>query len=489
MLFNSLHFLIFFPVVTAAYFLLPHPTRWVLLVAASIYFYMAAIPIYILILFALILIDYAAGRMIESAAGRRRRFYLVASIVANVGVLGAFKYFNFLNSNLSFLATSLTGWKWPLHHFDVILPIGLSFHTFQSMSYTIEVYRGNQKAERNLGIYALYVLFYPQLVAGPIERPQHLLHQFYEKHRFELQRVVSGLTLMLWGFFKKTVIADRLAPSVAHVYSSPQDFHGPELLIATVFFAYQIYCDFSGYSDIAIGVAQVMGFELVTNFDRPYQSASIGEFWRRWHISLSSWFRDYVYIPLGGNRRAPLRTDFNLLVTFLLSGLWHGANWTFVIWGAINGVYLLVSKHTEGIRGRLITLAGLNRHPRLHRMIQVLLTFSLTCLAWVFFRASNATEAGQVLKGIFTGTAASVKSVLGGHMISAHLGMSVVDLVVVIACILFMEVVQSRRNGRDVRILVQQAPAYMRWAFGITVLWSVVLFGVFQSRQFIYFQF
>jgi alginate O-acetyltransferase complex protein AlgI len=489
MLFNSLHFLIFFPVVTTAYFLLPHRVRWLLLVAASIYFYMAAIPIYILILFALILIDYAAGRMIEPAVGRRRRFYLVASIVANVGVLGVFKYFNFVNTNLSFLATSLTGWKWPLHHFDVILPIGLSFHTFQSMSYTIEVYRGAQKAERNLGIYALYVLFYPQLVAGPIERPQHLLHQFYERHRFEFDRMASGLTLMLWGFFKKTVIADRLAPSVAYVYSNPRDFHGPELLIATVFFAYQIYCDFSGYSDIAIGVAQVMGFELVTNFDRPYQSASIGEFWRRWHMSLSSWFRDYVYIPLGGNRATPLRTDFNLLVTFVLSGLWHGANWTFVVWGGINGLYLVLSKRTQKIRDRLVTFAGLDKYPRIHRMIRVLLTFSLTCLAWVFFRAANLTEAIHILIGIFTGTAAFLKSILTGHMVSAHLGMSVIDLSVVLACILFMECIQSHRNGRDVRILVQQAPAYTRWAFGILILWSVLLLGVFQSRQFIYFQF
>src|SRR5678815_1064118 len=223
----------------------------------------------------------------------------------------------------------------PVPFLKIILPIGLSFHTFQAMSYTIEVYRGNQKAERNFGIYALYVMFYPQLVAGPIERPQNLLHQFYENHKFDYERVVNGLKLILWGFFKKLVIADRLALYVGAVYNNPTHHTGLSFIMATIFFAFQIYCDFSGYSDIAIGAAKVMGFKLMTNFNRPYFARSISEFWKRWHISLSTWFKDYLYISLGGNRVSVPRWYFNLFIVFLVSGLWHGANWTYIIWGCL----------------------------------------------------------------------------------------------------------------------------------------------------------
>lgn len=289
MLFNSLHFLCFFVIVTTFYFVLPHRYRWFNLLIASCYFYMAFVPAYILILGGTIIVDYVAGIYIEKSTGYRRKFLLMSSLVANIGVLAVFKYYNFLNQNLSLLLQSV-GWSNSLPYLSMLLPIGLSFHTFQAMSYTIEVYRGNQRAERHLGIYALYVLFYPQLVAGPIERPQHILHQFYEKHTFDYVNVTNGLKRMAWGLFKKVVIADRLAMAVNTVYDNPTAFVGMPLIVATVCFAFQIYCDFSGYSDIAIGAAQVMGFRLMKNFDRPYFSTSISEFWRRWHISLSTWF-------------------------------------------------------------------------------------------------------------------------------------------------------------------------------------------------------
>lgn len=266
----------------------------------------------------------------------------------------------------------------------LLLPIGLSFHTFQSLSYVIEVYRGHQKAERNFGIYALYVMFYPQLVAGPIERPKNLLHQFYEEHYFDYQRVVDGLKLMLWGLFKKVVIADRLSVLVNEVYGNPSGHQGFLLVIATVFFAFQIFCDFSGYSDMAIGSAQVMGFKLMDNFNRPYFSKSIAEFWKRWHISLSSWFRDYIYIPLGGNRVPQWRMCCNLFLTFLLSGLWHGANWTFVIWGGLNGFYMVFSILTHDPRKKLVQWTGLDRHPKAHKYLNVMVVFSLVCLGWIF---------------------------------------------------------------------------------------------------------
>ena len=349
MLFNSFTFLIFFPVVVAVYFALPHRFRWAWLLAASCYFYMAFIPIYILILFFTIAIDYVAGIVIENAEGRKRKLFLAASIVANVGVLAVFKYFNFLSANANAIA-EVFHWPYELPILGIILPIGLSFHTFQAMSYTIEVYRGRQRAERHLGIYSLYVMFFPQLVAGPIERPQNLLHQFYERHDFDYDRVTNGLRKMAIGLFMKVVIADRLARYVNVVYPNPTNFQGLTLVVATVFFAFQIYCDFAGYSMVAIGSAEVMGFRLMKNFDRPYLSKSISEFWSRWHISLSSWFRDYVYIPLGGNRVARSRWYYNLFITFLLSGLWHGANMTFVIWGALHGIFVVISRHTQKLR-------------------------------------------------------------------------------------------------------------------------------------------
>ncbi len=346
MQFNSFSFIIFFPVVTTVYFLSLHKYRWLILLIASCVFYMAFIPYFIFVLFTTILIDYYAGIKIEETEGTKRKLYLIFSIISTCLVLIVFKYFNFFGSNINYIA-SLFHWNYGVSLLKVILPIGLSFHTFQSLSYVIEVYRKKQKAERHFGIYSLYVMFFPQLVAGPIERPQNLLHQFYEKHKFEYERIVFGLQRMLWGFFKKIVIADNLAIYVNQVYGSPHNFSGSTLLVATFFFSIQIYCDFSGYSEIAIGSAQVMGFKLIENFKNPYFSKSIPEFWSRWHISLSTWFRDYIYIPMGGNRVSTIKWNRNILITFLLSGLWHGANWTFVVWGFLHGSFTVLYRYFE----------------------------------------------------------------------------------------------------------------------------------------------
>src|SRR5581483_11830895 len=315
MLFNSAPFLIFFPLVTAVYFLLPQRYRAWWLLAASCYFYMCFKAIYIFILAFTIAVDYSAGILIENATGTRRRLYLLMSIFANAGVLAGFKYFNFLNDNFRSLSAVL-GFHYPIPDLGILLPIGLSFHTFQSLSYTIEVYRGCQKAERKPHLLAVYVMFYPQLVAGPIERPQNLIHQFYEKHEFSYRNVSDGLKLMLWGMFKKVVIADRLAMLTQPVFSQPHHYHGLSFWVCMFFFLFQVYCDFSGYSDIALGAAQVMGFKLMVNFNRPFSSRSLAEFWTRWHISLSSWLRDYFYIPLGGNRVSKPHWYFNILIVF-----------------------------------------------------------------------------------------------------------------------------------------------------------------------------
>jgi alginate O-acetyltransferase complex protein AlgI len=403
MLFNSLHFLAFFPVVLGVYFALPHRFRWGWLLLASCYFYAAFIPAYLLILLCLILIDYVAGLAIAGASGDRRKAFLVLSLVANCAMLAFFKYYNFIAANVNAVGTA-TGLPLQASTLAIVLPIGLSFHTFQSMSYTIEVYRGHQKPERHLGIYALYVLFWPQLVAGPIERPQNLLHQFHQPQRWNTSRGLEGLELMVLGFAKKVLIADTLAKTVNEVYGRPHDHSGLSLIVATYFFAFQIYYDFSGYSDIARGAARIMGIDLMVNFDRPYASTSLAEFWRRWHISLSTWFRDYLFIPLGGSRVPQGRTAINLLVVFLVSGLWHGANWTFVVWGAIHGVVLAVA-HALGVRRG-------KRPDGAARVLRMLVTFHVVVLAWIFFRAETLGKASYILTHLFARNGVAAWSVL-----------------------------------------------------------------------------
>ena len=482
MLFNSPAFAIFFPVVTVGYFLLPHRWRWLWLLGASCYFYMAFVPAYILILFFTIAVDYVAGILIEQTQdARRRRLLLACSLVANVGVLAIFKYFGFLDTNLAALAHWL-GWNYPLHTLSLILPIGLSFHTFQAMSYVIEVYRGHQPAERHLGIYALYVMFYPQLVAGPIERPQNLLPQFHQPQVFDEARVVAGLQLMTWGLFKKVVVADRLAVLVDAVYQDPTQHRGIPLIAATYAFAYQIYCDFSGYSDIAIGSAQVMGISLMTNFRQPYQARSIAEFWQRWHISLSTWFRDYVYIPLGGNRAGHWRWSANVLIVFLVSGLWHGANWTFVLWGAIHGVYLLAGRWWQALAARLRTVwRGLPSRLPATGALQMLLTFHLVLVAWVFFRANTVADALHVLRYALVDI-----QWRGGYGIG---GGGAYELAIAAGAILAMEWIQFRQRRGSVRAQLGAWPVWARWTAYYALILSILIFGKFQTRDFVYFQF
>lgn len=484
MLFNSIHFLFFFSIVTTLYFAFPYSKRWFLLLVSSCYFYMAFVPIYILILGFTIVIDYFAGIYIEKAPKEKKKRLLILSLVANLGVLAFFKYYNFLSENLSFLFHGF-GMEQSLPYLGIVLPIGLSFHTFQAMSYTIEVYRGHQKAEHHFGIYALYVMFYPQLVAGPIERPQNLLHQFRCKFDFQYDRVTSGLRLMLWGLFKKVVIADRLARVVDAVYDKPEQFDAPALAIATVFFAFQIFCDFSGYSDMAIGAARVMGFKLMTNFNKPYQSRSVHEFWKRWHISLSSWFRDYLYIPLGGNRVVIPRWYLNLFIVFVISGLWHGANWTFIIWGALHGFYLIFSLITQKLRDRVGRLLYLDRLP----FLSILLTFLLVCFAWIFFRANNVTSGIYISKTVLFGGENLWNGLFNPISVLQNLGISSKGFLLSISLIVFLEAVHYLQTKINITTLFLRQPVFVRWAVYYGVILAIIFLGVFENRQFIYFQF
>ena len=478
MLFNSLHFLAFFPVVLGIYFALPHAARWAWLLVASCYFYAAFIPAYLLILFVLIGVDYAAGIAIADAQGARRKAFLVLSLLANVGMLAFFKYYNFFAANLTALGHGV-GLPLSARTLGIVLPIGLSFHTFQSMSYTIEVYRGAQRAERHLGIYALYVLFWPQLVAGPIERPQNLLHQFREPKRFEPRRASQGAELMVLGFAKKVLVADTLARTVNAVYASPESSSGLSLLVAAYFFAFQIYYDFSGYSDIARGASKIMGFELMVNFDRPYVSTSISEFWRRWHISLSTWFRDYLFIPLGGSRISRARTALNLLLVFLVSGFWHGANWTFLAWGALHGSALVVSTLLFGERRKAAPATALRR------ALKVFVTFHFVTLAWVFFRAETMTKALYVLSHLFTRNGASTWAALPESR--PHLLLCVAALVAVESLETWIRARHRAAPTPDRSLFA----AGLRYAVALGIL-ILVLFRLTDDRapqQFIYFQF
>ncbi len=484
MLFNSLHFLVFFIIVTSLYFAMPYKWRWMWLLVSSCYFYMAFVPIYILILGFTIIIDYFAGIYIENAVGRRRRLFLIFSLIANIGVLAVFKYYNFLNDNFSFLMKGF-GLTNPLPYLSILLPIGLSFHTFQAMSYTIEVYRGHQKAERHFGIYSLYVMFYPQLVAGPIERPQNLLHQFREKYDFEYDRLTSGLKLMAWGLFKKVVIADRLAIAVNYVYKQPETHNSLGLIVATVFFTFQIFCDFSGYSDMAIGAARIMGFKLMTNFNKPYQSKSVHEFWGRWHISLSTWFKDYLYITLGGNRVTIPRWYLNLFIVFLVSGLWHGASWTFVIWGALHGFYLVFGLITQNARLKFNRFTRIDRIP----FISTFITFLLVAFAWIFFRAKGLDNAFYIATHIFSGIPDLFHRFIHHKSVFEYIGMTKKDILLSVALIIFMETVHYIQSRINITSFLAQKPAYLRWLLYYGIVFTILFLGVFENRQFIYFQF
>jgi len=466
MLFDDLQFFFFFIVVSLLYYRLRHRGRIWMLLAASVYFYMVFKPVYILILAVTIVVDYFAGIWIDAAEGPRRKALLILSLITNIGFLAYFKYFNFFHDNLSALlhVVHLTN---PIPRFEAELPIGLSFHTFQAMSYTIEIYRRNEKPERNFSIYSLYVLFYPQLVAGPIERPQNLLWQFRTEFAYDINNIREGLLRILWGLFKKVVIADRLALVVDAAYADPGAHSGLSLLIATFFYTFQIYCDFSGYSDIAIGCARVMGFRLMENFNVPYIATSIADFWRRWHISLSGWFRDYLYIPLGGSRVSEFRVNLNYLIVFMVSGLWHGAAWTFIIWGFLHGLYQVSAR----LRDRWISFS-LPAHP-LTQILNWAFTFALVMLTWVFFRADGLRQALTVLTQIST--------LSWQDPLQVALAQPEMWLCVGLIALLML---------KDIYWPSLPADTWRRFLPIASILVvSIYLLGVFGSNQFIYFQF
>ncbi|MBI34587.1 MAG: membrane-bound O-acyltransferase family protein [Flavobacteriales bacterium] len=476
MLFNSFDFLVFFLFVVGTYFALPHRFRWFLLLVASYFFYGYWEPGYLLIILFSTIIDFFLGRAIHfSTVKSRKRIFLYLSLLSNLSILFFFKYFNFFLENVTPIVHAVNP-DYKFKMLEILLPVGISFYTFQTLSYSIDIYNGKIKQpEKKFGVFALFVSFFPQLVAGPIERASNLLPQFHKQVRFDFNRIQSGITLMLWGLFKKIVIADRLALIVNEIYNNPTEYHGYTLVIGTLFFAVQIYCDFSGYSDIAIGIARVLGFDFMKNFRTPYFSKSIGEFWNRWHISLSTWFRDYLYIPLGGNRVIKWRWYYNLFITFLISGLWHGAEWTFVIWGAFHGALLILE-----------TLVKFEKKTHLIRILLNFKTFFLVCVGWVFFRANSLEDASYIFRELFNFNNYSLdqlsfyvipvakNTVFSVDFFLAYLGI----LILMILEYLFLE-----------KYKFFKLPYVLRTTMYVSVIVLILVIGAFGKNEFIYFQF
>ncbi len=483
MLFNSIEFLLFFPVVVICFFLMKQKYRSTFLLLASCWFYMAFIPAYILIVAFTTVIVYFAALLVDryEADRSKRRLIFVTTIVMNIITIIIFKYLGFFTETVNFFGTGIGLPTVVLP--EIILPIGISFHTFQAMGYLMDVYMGKDKPEKNFITYAVFLMYFPQLVAGPIERARNLIDQFKYEHFISYDNISQGGRMMLWGMFKKVVVADNLSMFVDHIYGDVTT-KGPAVLwVGIVFFAFQIYCDFSGYSDIAIGAAKIMGFNLMRNFDTPYYAATVTDFWRRWHISLSTWFRDYIYIPLGGNRVSKPRWVLNQMITFGISGIWHGANWTFVVWGLLNGLYLTVGKLTLDFREKIKKVTGYAKIPVLPGIIGTAVTFYIVCMTWIFFRAGSFGDAFYIIRQVttiipdFTLIPGAFPSIPSSRLIISF------------GAIILLFAVEFFVRGSDFKTAVGKLPAPARIISYGLLLSVIVLFGAYDNKSFIYFQF
>ena len=498
MLFNSIDFLIFFPIVVLVYFVMPKKIKYLWLLAASYYFYMCWNARYALLILSSTGITYASGLLIEKINHSScemtkqtvlKKWVVAGSFVINLGILFYFKYISFALSILASVFAKIHI-RLNVSVFDIILPVGISFYTFQALSYTMDVYRDEIYAEKNFLRYALFVSFFPQLVAGPIERSKNLLKQLAVPKKFCFEDAREGLLLMLWGFFLKIVLADRIAIFVDTVYGDFSTYSGAYLVVATMLFAFQIYCDFAGYSTIAMGAAKVLGITLMENFDAPYLSTSVAEFWRRWHISLTSWFKDYLYIPLGGSRRGKIRKYINKMIIFMVSGLWHGASFSFVAWGGLNGLYQVIGEILQPIRDKLVSVLHLDRESLGHRLIHIVGTFALVDFSWIFFRADRFREALEIIKSMII-----VKNpwvLFDGSLYGCGLDEKNFRLML-LGIVLLLLADFCKRKGIKIREVVAKQDYWFRWLFIVFVISATLTFGIwgpsYNEANFIYFQF
>lgn len=495
MTFNSPNFLIFFPIIALIYFLITPRFRWMWLLVSSYYFYMCWNPKHIIIIIFSTIVTYITGLLIHksnSIINKKKsifykNFFLVSCLLINLGILFLFKYYNFFSSIVIKLGASLDlTINFPT--FDYMLPVGISYYTFQVISYLMDIYRNDIEPEKNLGKYALFVSFFPSIVAGPIEKAKNMIPQYNSVHKFEYNRVKNGLLQMLWGYFKKAIIADRIAFLVNTVFNDPSKYFGYQIVIATLMFTLQIYCDFSGYSDIAIGCAKVMGFSLTTNFKEPYFATSIKDFWKKWHISLTSWFRDYLYIPLGGNRKGKFRTQINVMIVFLVSGLWHGAALTYILWGFLHGAFQVIENLLNPLKENIIRRFKINTNSFSYKFGQILFTFLLVNFAWIFFRANSIHDIKIIFKNMFVNNPWVFTD---GSLF--NLGLNPSEFILSIISIIILIVIDYLKTKYDLLDELSKQNIVFRWCIYIIAVLSILLFGVYGSgysaQQFIYSQF
>lgn len=494
MLFNSVDFLIFFPIVVFIYFIIPKKTRFIWLLITSYYFYMCWNVKYVLLLMLSTITTWLAGLIIDACKQTLGKKCAVAGCVfVNLGILVFFKYLDFLydicNRILSAFHMQIAE-----KSFDILLPVGISFYTFQALGYIIDVYRGRVRPEGNILRYALFVSFFPQLVAGPIERSENLLQQVREvdkKQIWNYENVTDGLILMVWGLFVKMVISDRAAILVNTVFDNFYMYGTVSLVAGAIGFALQIYCDFMGYSVIAMGAARVMGFQLMENFNTPYFASSISDFWKRWHISLSTWFQDYVYIPLGGSRCSKGRKYFNLMVTMGISGLWHGASWSFVVWGILHGLYQVVGDATKRIRQSAYARWKVKTESFSFQLAQMVSTFLLVDFAWIFFRAGSIGLALDYCKRIFTRW--DPWSLFNGEIYTLGLDRMEFNILVMSLMVLFLTELLRYFKKESITDFLKKQCIWFRWSVVILLIVAILVYGIygikFESSQFIYFQF
>jgi len=501
MVFHSFRFLLFFPVVLAVYYGLGQRYRKIFLLVASYYFYMCFKPEYVIILAAATLADYFLGRRIGASPmpSNTRRRWLILGLVHNIGMLAALKYLDFFNESIAALLKPLN-LLYDVKVLRLAVPVGISYYTFKKVSYLIDVYRETLPPEKRLVDFALYVSFFPGIMSGPIDRAGKLIPQFSEKAGFEYPRITGGLKLIAWGLFKKLVIADRLALFVNRVYDHPHQFEGVSLLAATLYFSIQIYCDFSGYTDMALGLGKLLGLELTENFDRPYFARSIGEFWKRWHISLSTWLMDYLFLPIAYSVSRKIKNPrllkikaetwaymMGIMLTFLLCGLWHGARWTYVIWGAIHGGYLAVSFAGKKMRRKLIKKLHFRRNAIVPDILRSLATFGMVTFAWIFFRAGSLSDAGYIVTRIFSGWSEALS--LSGLINAVHFGLLKKELAVAAVSVFILLLVHLlRKQDTFEQWLAKQAPL-ARWGFYLVLILWILTFGESGTGNFIYFNF
>lgn len=477
MLFTSIDFLIFFPIVLIIYLIIPRKVRYICLLLASYYFYMSLNPQYLILLAALTLLTYFTGIIMEKSSPKAKKCYMVVCLILSLGTLGFFKYSGFLSDS-----------------FSLILPAGLSFYTFQAIGYMLDIYRGNEKAEKNLAKYALFVSFFPNILSGPIERGKNILPQIENlknRNLWDYDRITSGAVLMLWGYFQKMVIADRVAILVNEVYDNYRIHGATAIIVATLFFSVQVYCDFASYSNMAIGAARIMGIDLMRNFDTPYFARSVAEFWHRWHISLSTWFRDYLYIPLGGSRCSKARRYLNLMIVFLVSGIWHGAGMSFVVWGALHGIYQVIGIQTKQLRQRIDDRLEFKQTSFSYKLMQTGMTFSLVGFAWIFFRADTINQAGNMISRLFTRW--NPWTLFDESIYTWGLDRKEFWIALLAIAVMFLVDLVRRIKKQDVIQLLNAQCIWFRWGLYLMLLFAVLVLGhygpEYDPKVFLYFEF